>query len=84
MESRVGDNNYRVMTESKAKTYHLNMLKKNIAREPEVDVVPAIIKDDATVAVANVIHQDTDPELGEVLDLDGYRIWLQIYLKKPM
>ena len=26
-------------------------------------------KDDATIAVAGVIHQDTDPELGEVPDL---------------
>ena len=29
--------------------------------------------DGATVAVAGVIHQDVDPELGEVPDLEGYR-----------
>ena len=29
-------------------------------------------KDDATIAVAGVIHQDTDPEQGEVPDLEGY------------
>ena len=29
-------------------------------------------KDDATIAVAGVIYQDTDPELGEVADSEGY------------
>ena len=29
-------------------------------------------KDDATIAVAGVIHQDTHPQLGEVPDLEGY------------
>ena len=29
-------------------------------------------KDDVTIAVAGVIYQDTDPELGEVPDLEGY------------
>ena len=29
--------------------------------------------DGATIAVASVIHQDVDPELGEVPDLEGYR-----------
>ena len=48
------------------------MLKKYIAREPEVDVVHISNKDDATIAVARVIYQDTDPELGEVPDLEGY------------
>ena len=33
---------------SKTKTYHINMLKKYIAREPEVDVVHTSNKDDAT------------------------------------
>ena len=37
------------------KTYHINMLKKCIAREPEVDVVHTSNKDDATIAVARVI-----------------------------
>ena len=45
------------------------MLKKYIAREPEVDVVPTSNKSDTTVAEAWVIHQDT--ELGEVPDLEG-------------
>ena len=49
---------------SKRKTYHL----KYIVREPEVDVVHTSNKDDATIAVAGVIYQDTDPELGEVPD----------------
>ena len=57
---------------SKTKMYHLNMLKKYIAREPEVDVVHTSNKDDGTIAVAGVIYQDTDPELGEVPDLEGY------------
>ena len=39
------------------------------SREHEVDVVHTSNKDDATVAVARVIDQDTDPELGEVPDL---------------
>ena len=50
----------------------MNMLKKYITREPEVVVVHTSNKDDATIAVARVIYQDTDPELGEVLDLDCY------------
>ena len=57
---------------SKAKTYHVNMLKKYIAREPKVDVVHTSNKDDVTIAVAGVIYQETDPELREVPDLKGY------------
>ena len=73
MESRVGANDYRVKIGSKTKTYHVNMSKKYIARQPEVDVVLTSNKYDATVAVAGVIlHQDTHPELGEVPDLEGY------------
>ena len=49
------------------------MLKKYISREPEGNVVPVDDTDGATVAVAGVIHQDVDPELGEVPDLEGYR-----------
>ena len=64
MESLVGANDYRIKMESKTKTYHVNMLKKYIARESEVDVVHTSNKDDATIAVAEVICQDTDPELG--------------------
>ena len=50
--------------------YHLNMSKKYIAREPEVDVVHTINKNDLTVA--EVIYQHTDQELGEVPDIEGY------------
>ena len=48
------------------------MLNKYIAREPEVNVVHTSNKDNATIAVAGVIHQDIEPELGEVPDLKGY------------
>ena len=73
VESRVGANDYRIKMGSKTKTYHLNMLKKytSIAREPEVDVELTSNKDDETIAVAGVIYQDTDPEMGEVPDLKG-------------
>ena len=59
---------------SKTKTYHVNMFKKYISREPDAEgnVVPVDSKDGTTVAVAGVIHPDVDPELGEVLDLEGY------------
>ena len=46
------------------------MSNKYIAREPEVDVVHTINKNDLTVA--EVIYQHTDPELGEVPDIQGY------------
>ena len=72
MEIRVGANDYRIKMRSKTKTYHVNMLKKYIAREPEVDVAHTSNKDDVTIAVAGVIYQDTDPELGEVPDSEGY------------
>ena len=35
----MGANDYRIKMGSKTKTYHLNILKKYIAREPEVEVV---------------------------------------------
>ena len=35
-----------------------------------VDVVHINNKDDATIAVARVVLEDTDPELGEVPDLE--------------
>ena len=70
VESRMGANDYRVKMGSKTKTYHVNMLKKYISREPEENVVPVDDTDGATVA--GVIHQDVDPELGEVPDLEGY------------
>ena len=73
VESRVRANDYRVKMGSKTKTYHVNMLKKYISREPEGNVVPVDDTDGATIAVAGVIHQDVNPELGEVPDLKGYR-----------
>ena len=73
VESCVGANDYRVKMGSKTKTYHVNMLKKYISREPEGNVVTVDSTDSATIAVAGVIHQDVDPELGEVPDLEGYR-----------
>ena len=63
MESRVGANDYRVKMGSKTKTYHVNILMKYIAREPEMVVVHTSYKNDPTVAAARVIHQDTDQEL---------------------
>ena len=56
-------NNCRVKMRSKTKMYHVNVLKKYIAREPEVDVVHTGNKDDTTIAV---VHEDTDLELGKV------------------
>ena len=49
VESRVGANDYRIKMGSKTKTYHLNMLKKYIARKPEVDVVLTSNKEDVTL-----------------------------------
>ena len=65
------------------------MLKQYIAREPEVDVAHTSNKNDATIVVARVIYQDTDPELGEVPDVEGYHQkkgsetsnWVTIFLK---
>ena len=62
VKSRVGANNYRIKMGSKTKMYHVNMLKKYIARETEVDVVHTSNENEATIAVAGVIYQDTDPE----------------------
>ena len=53
---------------TKTKKYHVNMLKKYTAGEPGVDAVHASYRDDAIIAVARVIYQDTDPELLEVPD----------------
>ena len=72
VESCVGANDYKIKMGSKTKTYHENMLKKYIARKPKVYVVHTSNKDDINIAVAGSIYQDTDPELGEVPDLDGY------------
>ena len=68
----MGAKDYRIKMVSKTKKYHENMFKKYIARQPEVDVVHLSNKDDVTIAAARVIYQDTDPELGEVPDLEGY------------
>ena len=65
MESCMGANNYRIKMGSKTKTYYVNMLKKFIAREPKVDVVHTSNKEDATIAVAGMIYQDTNPVLGK-------------------
>ena len=48
--------------------------EKYISKEPDVEgnVVPTDSKDGTTVAIAGVIHQDVDPELGELPDLEGY------------
>ena len=73
VESRVGANDYRVKMGSKTKTYHVNMLKKYISREPEGNAVPVDVTDGATVAVAGVIDQDVNPEMGEVPDPEGDR-----------
>ena len=72
VEGCVGANDYRIKIGFKTKTYQVNMLKKYIAREPEMDVVHTRNKNDATIAVAGVIYQDTDQELEEVPDLEGY------------
>ena len=48
------------------------MLKKYISGEPEGNMEPVDDTDGATIAVAGVIHQDVDPELGEVPDLERY------------
>ena len=66
VESRVGANDYRVKMGSKTKTYHVNMLKKYISREPEGNVVPVDSTDGATIAVAGVIHQGVNQKMGEV------------------
>ena len=72
VESRVGANDYRIKKGSETKMYYVNMFKKYIAREPEVDLVHTSNEDDVTIAVARVIYQDTDPEPGTVPDLEGY------------
>ena len=65
VESHVEANKYRIKMGSKTKMYHVNILKKYIAREPKVDVVHTSNKYDVTIAVTEVIYQDTDPELGK-------------------
>ena len=37
-----------------------------------MDVVHTSNKDDGTIAVTGVIYKDSDPELREVPDLEGY------------
>ena len=72
VESRVGANDYRVTMGSKTKTYHVNMLKKYISREPEGACVRVDVTDGAIIAVAAVKHKNVDLELGEVPDLEDY------------
>ena len=73
VESRVGANDYRVKMGSKTKTYHVNMLKKYISREPEGNVVPVDDTDGATVALAGMIHQGVNQKREEVRDPEGGR-----------
>ena len=54
MESHVGANDYRVKMGSKTKTYHINMLKKYIVREPEVDVVHTSNKDERNCSSSKI------------------------------
>ena len=61
MESRVGTNDYRLKMGSKTKTYHVNMFKKYISREPDVEGNNS--KDRATIAVPGVLNHDIDQEL---------------------
>ena len=74
MESCVGANDYRVRMGSKMRTCHVNMLRKYISRESDIDgnVVPVDNTDGGTVAVIGVIHQDVGQELGDAPDLEGY------------
>ena len=72
VESCVGANDYRVKMGSKTKTCHVNMLKKYIAGEPEVEMVHISNHGNAAISVAGMIYQNPDPELGEVPDLEGY------------
>ena len=69
VKSHVGANDYRAKMRSKTKMYHVNVLKKYIAKEPEVNVVHTSNKDDTTI-LARVVHQDTDSELEKVPDLE--------------
>ena len=62
VESRVGANDYRVKMGSKMKTYHVNMLKKYISREPGAEGNMLDNTDGASIAVGGGIHQDFDPE----------------------
>ena len=68
---------------TKTKMCHMNMLKKYIARDPEVDMVLTSNKDDATKAVAGVLYKDIgyhqkegvqDVKLGEDLSEDQRRM----------
>ena len=73
VESGVGANDYRVKMGSKTKTYHVNMLKKYISREPEGNVVPVDDTHGATVTVAGVVHKDVDPEPRKAPNPEGDR-----------
>ena len=71
LESRVGANDYRVKIGSKTKTYHVNMLKKYISREPEGNVLPVDATDGASIVVAAMIHQGVNQKREEVPDPEG-------------
>ena len=72
----VGANNSRVKMRSKTKTYHVNLLKNYIAREPD-PVLPTSNEDGATVAVACVTHEDTD-FIEKSLEMSS---WVKNYLR---
>ena len=61
--------------EKSQKRYKRHYDRKAKTREPDTEgnVVPIDNSDGAAVALAGVIHQDVDPELGEVPDLEDYR-----------
>ena len=73
VESHVGANDCRVKMGSKKKAYHVNMLKKYVARVFGMNVAHKGNQDDATIAVTGVIYQDTHPKLGEVPGLSSER-----------
>ena len=68
----INNSNTSIQVHHLKKNSKINILKKN-AREPEAVVVDTSNKDGASIAVTGVIYQHTDPELGQVQDLEDYR-----------
>ena len=62
------------MSEVGVEDQDVSELKNYIAREPgtEVSVIPTSDEDGTTLVLASVIHQNTDPELGELPDFECY------------
>ena len=71
MESHVGASDYRVKIGVPRQRCTTWIWWEYIVRESEVDMLPTSLKDGATLAVARMVHQDTEPEFGEVPDLRG-------------